>query len=167
MDPKEALDDEMVAIAQQQQEYEDRVDASEIDQQLLKLRVSLDELQQMVHTTEQTIQGLMQAKREQMVSQVAALEQELADIDEQLGMDHLVRRSNRQGGPGSGICRRAADWLKAHADREWRGGDICDGIGVERRNNMTALLKGYIKKGLVRKRGSRIGGVYFTWVGDK
>lgn len=139
---------------------------SEIDQQLLKLRVSLDELEQMVQTTQQTIQGLMQAKREQMVSQVAAMEQELADIDEQLGMDHLVRRSGRQG-PGSDICRRAADWLKAHADREWRGGEICDGIGVERRNNMTALLKGCIKKGLVRKRGSRLGGVYFTWVGDK
>lgn len=171
--------DELAGMAQSSGGYDD------LDTQILKLKASQDELREMLKLSEQTLSGLLEQKRNGLVAQIAAAEDELANIEDELGLDAsrppqkkkygpYPRRGQGQGkghGWSKGTVRpgtqtyKMVEFLKANPDKDFGTKELARAIGIDP-GNLHGISGHQVANGTIRKFRTD-NGLRWTWSGPK
>lgn len=167
--------DELAGMAQSAGGYDD------LDTQILKLKASQDELREMLKLSEQTLSGLLEQKRNGLVAQIAAAEDELANIEDELGLDASRPPQKKKYGPyvrkgrghgwNNGLIRpgsyteKIVNFLKASPDKDFSSKELVRAAGMAHKN-VHYIVRHQLVNGNIRKfRNDQ--GLRWTWSGPK
>lgn len=171
--------DELAGMAQSAGGYDD------LDTQILKLKASQDELREMLKLSEQTLSGLLEQKRNGLVAKIAAAEDELANIEDELGIDASRPPQKKKYGPyprkppgmrtghgwNKGLVRpgsyteKIVNLLKASPEKDFSTKELARAIGVEP-GNVHGISAHQVANGIIRKFRTEQG-LRWTWSGPK
>lgn len=169
--------DELAGMAQSAGGYDD------LDTQILKLKASQDELREMLKLSEQTLSGLLEQKRNGLVAQIAAAEDELANIEDELGLDPSRPPQKKKYGPyprpgqgkghgwNKGMVRpgtqiyKMVEYLKANPDKDFGTKELARAIGIDP-GNLHGISALQVANGTIRKFRTD-NGLRWTWSGPK